>query len=1049
VRISEVCIERPVLATVMSLVIVLFGLISLTRIANRELPDVDPPVVSVTTIYPGAAPEVVETSITSPLEDQIIGIEGVRHVTSTSREQVSQISVEFDLDRDIEAAANDVRDRVARARRGLPEGVEEPLVAKRDADAWPIMWLAMAGQSTDQIQLSKIADTLVKDRLGKLPGVATVMVGGERRYSMRLWIDNERLTAHNLTIADVSDALRRENVDIPSGRVESADIEYTVRSLGELQTVQAYEGLIVAVRGDEPVRLRDVARVEVGPEDDRKLVRFNGDPALGLGVVKQSKANTLTVASAVRNELERLNRELPGDVQIHIAYDASDYIRRSISDVTRTIFEAIVLVVFVIYLFLRTARATVIPAIAIPVSILGTFSILYFTGFTINTLTLMGLTLAIGLVVDDAIVVLENITRWVEDGTPPLEAARRGMREISFAVVAATVSAVAVFLPLLFLQDTTGRLFREFAVTVGGALLISGFVALTLSPALCARVLRPTSRETGVKALLARGFDGMASQYGRWLVPVLKRPRLVVALGALWVLLGVVLYGTLDEELIPNSDRGTVLAFTRAPEGSTIEYTDRYQRAAEQLLLEDEDVARVFSVVALGIGTPGLVNEGFLWTSLVPSSERDASQQEIVDRLVPRFKSIPGITAFPFNPSPLRGFGATPVSMVIQGPDVQELSRYADAIVERLEETPGFKGLRTDLFLNKPQLEVVIDRERASDLGASARDIANTLQILLGGLDVSSFKLGGETYDVIAQLPRASRSTPRDLVDLYVRGRQGRLVSLSQVVEARPTIAPRALPHHDRLRSVTITADLSGLAQGEALARAESVARDVVPEGGGYRITFSGESERFFESGNELAFAYALAILVVYLVLAAQFESFVHPLTILVAVALSFTGALLTLLGVAWLSGFGWTALPGTLNIYSKIGLVMLVGLVTKNSILIVEFANQLRARGVPLIEATQRAARTRFRPILMTALATMVGILPIALGLGAGGESRAPLGLAVVGGMLFSTLLTFFVVPATYVTIAQVRSARQPHRASAAASPIPQPEGSPVGGGS
>ncbi|MEN8180935.1 MAG: efflux RND transporter permease subunit [Myxococcota bacterium] len=1012
-RLSEVCIERPVLATVMSLVILLFGIISFGRLPNRELPDVDAPIVSVTTIYPGAAPEVVETSVTQPLEDQIIGIEGVRHVTSSSREQVSQISIEFELSRDVEAAANDVRDRVARARRALPEEVEEPVVAKQDADARPIMWLAMSGEGYSQIQLSKIADTRVKDRLGKLGGVATVLVGGERRYSMRLWIDQAQLTARGLTIADVVSALDRENVDIPSGRVESTDVEFTVRSLGELRTVAAYEDLIVATVSGDPVRLRDVARVEVGPEDERKLVRFNGVTALGLGVVKQSKSNTLDVAGGVRRELDRLNVELPPGVSIHIAWDASSYIERSIRDVTQTIFEAVVLVVLVIYIFLRTARATIIPAIAIPVSIVGSFTLLYVTGFTINTLTLMGMTLAIGLVVDDAIVVLENVTRWVEEGTPPMEAARQGMKEISFAVVASTVAAVAVFLPLTFLQDTTGRLFREFAVTVGAALLISGFVALTLSPALCARVLRARPKESGVKARLAGSFDALSRGYGRWLTPVVNHPLPVVGLGALWVTLGVGLYlgGALEEELIPNSDRGTVLAITRAPEGATIEYTDRYQKQAEEILLQDPDVARVFSVVALGIGTPGVVNEGFLWVSLVPRDERDRHQREVVDGLRPKLSKVPGVRAFPFSPSPLRGF-SKPVSLVIQGPDLGELHRLAQGVVERLEATPGFASVESNLYLNKPQLEVVIDRERASDLGVSARDIASTLQILLGGLDVSSFKLDGETYDVIAQLPRFDRSSPQDLVDLYVHGRDGRLVSLSQVVQARQTIAPRALPHYDRLRSVTVSARLEDLATGAALEQVRAIAEEEISPAGGYRFTFSGDSERFFEAGDALIFAYALAVLVVYLVLAAQFESFVDPLTILVAVALSFTGALVALIVAG-----------DTLNLFSKIGLVMLVGLVTKNSILIVEFANQLRERGLSLVEATVQAARTRFRPILMTALATMAGISPIALGLGVGGESRAPLGVAVVGGMFFSTLLTFFVVPATYVAVARLRS--------------------------
>jgi multidrug efflux pump len=1011
VKLSELSIDRPVLATVMSLVIVLFGAISLGRLANRELPDIDPPVVSVTTVFPGAAPEVVETSVTQLLEDQLIGIDGVKHVTSSSREQVSEITVEFELARNIEAAASDVRDRVARSRNQLPEEIEEPVVAKRDADAWPIMWLALTGEGRDQIQLSQIVELQVKDRLSKLEGVSGVMVSGERRYSMRIWIDNDGLVGHRLTVADVRDALRRENVDIPSGRVEGREREYTVRSLGELRTVEGYESLIVATVNGEPIRLSDVARVEVGPESERKIVRFDGEPGVGLGVVKQSKANTLEVADRVQAAVVELNDELPGGVRIQVAFDSAEYIRASIRDVSQTIFEAILLVVLVIYLFLRSARATVIPAVAIPVSIVGAFALLYALGFTINTLTLMGVTLAIGLVVDDAIVVLENVTRWVEKGYSPLEAARRGMQEISFAVVAATISAVAVFLPLTFLQDATGRLFREFAVTVAAALLISGFVALTLSPALCALVLREKRSESGLKARLASLLAGIAARYARALGPVLARPIVWLGVGALWIGLGALLYGGIGEELMPTSDRGTVLAMTQAPEGSTIEYTDRYQHQAEALVKAQPEVRRIFSVVALGIGTPGLVNEGFLWISLVPRSDRQRSQQQLVADLQAPLSEIPGVSAYAFNPSPLRGFRGTPVELVLQGPDIVELKQLSDEIKHRLDERPGFARVRTNLYLNKPQLEVSIDRERASDLGVSVRDIASTLQILLGGLDISTFKLAGETYDVIAQLPRSERSDPADLLTLYVRGRSGDLVSLYSVVDSRETVAARALPHFDRRRAVTINADLGDLAQGAAIEEAAAVAEEVIAAAPGVRLTFSGESERFIEAGNALLFAYVLALLVVYLVLAGQFESFVHPLVILVAVGFSFTGALVALK----LTGH-------TLNLFSKIGLVMLVGLVTKNSILIVEFANQLRSRGATVAEATREAAATRFRPILMTALATMVGILPIATGSGAGGEARAPLGVAEVGGMFFSTALTFFVVPATYLAVERFR---------------------------
>ena len=1025
-RISQVCIDRPVLASVMSLIIALFGLISLFRLPNRELPDIDPPVVSVATVFPGAAPVVVETSVTDLIEDQVNGISGVKHVLSESREQVSFVTIEFDLDVDLDQAANDVRDRVARIRNALPDEVEEPVVAKRDSDANAQVWLALSADRYDQIELTSIAETRIVDRLAKLTGVASVIVAGERRYSMRLWIDNRILSSHGLTIADLEVALARENVDIPSGRVESADTEFTVRSLGELSTVDDFENLIIGSYGGSLVRLKDVARVEVGAETLRKIVRVNGSPAVGLGVVKQSKANTMDVAAAVRAEVELIEPELPPGVELAVAFDASRFIQQSINDVTRTIFEAALLVVLVIYAFLRTLRATLIPAVAIPVSILGSLAFLYFAGFTINTLTLMGITLAIGLVVDDAIVVLENITRWVEAGTPPLEAARRGMQEISFAVVAATVSAVAVFLPLTFLTDMTGRLFREFAVTVAAALAVSGFVAVTLSPALCARIVRRGEAESGVKGVLARFFEKLSAGYVVLLRRVVARPMLFAGVGIVWLALGAVLLQQIDEELIPRTDRGYVLVWTQAAEGSTIEYMDRYQYQAEEIVLETPEAQRIFSIIALGLGTPGLVNQGLIFASLVDHSERDRTQKEIARDLGKRLQEIAGIKAYAHEPSPLRGFTSASVDVRIQGPDLQKLADIGEELERRVDAMPGYGNIDVDIHLNKPQFEVDIDRDRASDLGVSVRDIASTLQILLGGRDLSTFKLDGETYDVVAQLGRGERNDPRDLLELSVRSGLGDLISLSALVQVRETTSPRSIHHYDRVRDVRFTVSPEEVSQGEAIFVVSDLARELISDEAGYAVQLAGESEKFIESANALAFAYALAILIVYLVLAAQFESFVHPITILVAVALSFTGALIALM-----------ATDSTLNIYSKIGLVMLVGLVTKNSILIVEFSNRLRDRGKGLVEASIEAAQNRFRPILMTALATMVGILPIALGQGAGGDSRAPLGIAVVGGMFFSTALTFFIVPATYVVIERVRQRVQP-RALSAPDPIP-----------
>ena len=1023
-RLPEICIERPVLATVFSLLIVLFGLVSAPRLPNRELPNVDPPVVSVSTIYPGAAAEVVETSVTEPLEELLIGIEGIDHLTSVSREQVSSITVQFEISRDVDVAANDVRDRVARARSELPEDVEDPVVAKQDADANPVLWMALRG-GRDEVELTHVAETQVRDFLSKLPGVASVFLAGERRMAMRVWIDNERLTSHQLTVADVAGALSRENVDLPSGRIEGAEREFTVRTLGELATAEAFEQLIVESEGREPIRLRDIGRVEVGPESERKLVRFDGLPGVGIGVVKLARANTIAVVDAVLAAAEELNAQLPKGIHLGVAFDRSEHIRESIRDVLKTLAEAVVLVLAVIYVFLRNLRATLIPAVAIPISVIGTFAVLYFAGYSINTLTLMGLTLAIGLVVDDAIIVLENIARWVEGGTPPMAAARRGMREISFAVLVATISVISVFLPLSFLTDTTGRLFREFGITVAAAVAISGFVALTLAPMLCARVLRPPKPERGVKAALARGFDALVAGYEWVLRPGLRHKGITLALGLLWFGVGVALLysGLVRREFVPQSDRGSLRVFTRAPEGSTIEYTRRYQEQVESIVRAIPELESTLSVVALGINTPGLVNEGIVIGNL--RDDRERSTGEIIAENFPAFWAVPGVEAWPSQPPSLgQSWTAAPVSVVLRGPEVEALARYADTVIARASrEIPAIRSLRSDLVLNKPQLDVVIDRDRASDLGVSVRDIATTLQILLGGADLSTFKVEGQTYDVVVQLLRDERSRPGDIPRLYVRGMGERLIPLTSVVQVRGGGAPRGVPHYDRQRAATLGGYVAEDAPlGAILEGVREIALDVLPEDAGYSVAFSGQSEDFYDSSKALNFVYVLSVLVIYLVLAAQFESFLHPIIILTAVALSFTGSLVTLL-----------LTQQSLNLFSQIGMVMLVGLVTKNAILIVEFANQLRGRGRSVYDAALEAARTRFRPILMTAFSTVVGLLPVALGgyrpvaellgVGSGGELRAPLGIAVVGGMIFSTLFALFVVPATYVALEGLRA--------------------------
>jgi multidrug efflux pump len=1035
-RLSQICIERPVFSIVMSLVIVVVGGISLTRLSNRLFPDVDPPFVSVWTLLPGAAPEVVETSVTQVLEDEIIGIEGIKHLTSQSSEEMSSITVQFEIHRNVDMAAAEVRDRVARARGLLPDAVKEPIVSKADADAAEIMWLNLAGGGFDQIELSMLAETRIKDRLSKLPGVAKVTLGGERRYAIRLWIDHERLTARGLTIADVADALERENVDIPSGRVEGSDQEFTVRTLGELKTAEQYGALILANRDGNLVRLRDVGRAEVGAKSDRSVVRIDGLVGLGIGISKQSKANTLDVARAVRAEVDAIRAELPPGTVFSAEWDTSIFVEESVHDVTVTIIYAVVLVLVVIFVFLRSLRATLIPAVSIPVSIFGAFGVLYLVGYSINMLTLMAFTLAIGLVVDDAIVVLENVSRWIEQGVPRMEATRRAMEEIAFAVVTASISVMAVFLPLALLQDEIGVLFREFGVTVAGAVAISAFVALTLSPTLCARLLRSPRDDRGLAIRLRDAVDTLRDLYASRLERSLRLPIIALGLAAAWILFGVLLLMNVEREFIPEADRSGIMTVVEAPQGSTLEYTDRYQREVEEIMRAVPEVRSTFSVIGMGPG--GAVTDGVLFSALVPRGERDASQQQIVDDLNEAFLEIPGVRAYAIN-DPLvwtNDYDPAQVALVVQGPEFRQVAAYAQEIMRRAEAIPGFQNVRVDLKLNKPQLSVWIDRERASDLGVSVRDIASTLQILLGGPELSTFKLAGETYHVIAQLERAERANPTDLYGFYVRSSSGQLVPLDSLVSVTETVSAPALPHFDRLRAATVKANLSDeIALGDALERVTEIAAEVLPTGGGYRTSFSGESERFYESSGALLFAYLFAVVLIYLVLAAQFESFVHPATIMVAVVLSFPGALVALVLVNGIHLVGLTEVPGSLNLFSSIGMVMLVGLVTKNSILIVEFANQLRARGETPFDAILGAARTRFRPVLMTALSTIAGILPIALGFGAGGEARAPLGVAVVGGMAFSTALTFFVVPVVYLVFARLE-ARLRGSAAIAATP-------------
>jgi multidrug efflux pump len=1005
-KLSDVSIRRPVLASMFSTALVLFGVIGYTQLSVREFPDVDPPIISVSTFLPGANPQVIESAVTDPLEDELSTVPGLRTLTSFSAEQVSNITLEFTLDRHVEEAAQDVRDRVQRVRGRLPEDIEEPVVVKQEADANPFFWLALSGANYSLLQLSDIGDRMVKTRLQSLPGVGQARIFGERRFSMRVWLSKAELAARGLTVQDVENAIRTRNVEIPAGRIESQRREFTVRSLGELKTPEEFAELTVANQGGNLTKLKDVARVELGPEDERSALRYKGTPAVAIGIIRQSKANLIEVADAIYGELPAVQRTLPPGVDLIVAFDASVFVRRSIQEAEETLVIAGALVILIIFVFLRNLRATIIPGLAIPTSIVATFALMYFLGFSINNLTLLALTLAIGIVVDDAIIVLENAYRHQEElGKTPEEAAKHGTSEIAFAVIATTISLVAVFTPLAFLKGSTGRLFNEFGIAVAGSVVISGFVALTLTPMLCAKILKVQPRHGRLYMALERGFETIAAKYGGALRWALERRWWVVGGAVATTLLAGVVFMRLQREFVPPEDRGFFVTIVLAPEGASLEYTDGYQRRIEEILGRTKDIRGYFSV----IGFRG-VNFGIIFTRLVDWDERDRTVQEVIAEVQPQYFGIPGIFAFANNPPAFGGFG-NPVQFVVQHPDFGQLLQARDTMVKRARQIAGLVNIDTDLKVNKPELTVSFDRDRAEDLGVSVRDVAATLQTMLGGREVSTFTRNNKLYDVIVRLDPSERATPSDVSGLYVRGADRQLVQLSGLTRVTEGVGPQQLIHFNRVRSFTLSANLKpGFTLGQALDSLDALAREVLPEGS--TTALSGESRELEESGGALYFAFGLALLVVFMVLASQFESLVHPFTVLLAVPLAVTGALLAL----FVAG-------STINLYSQIGMILLIGLVTKNSILLVEFANQLKERGMDTVSAVLESGRVRLRPILMTSFSTIMGAMPIALGLGAGSMSRRPLGYAIVGGILFSTILTLFLVPVAYVLIDRLRA--------------------------
>ena len=1009
----DVSIKRPVLATVLSSVLVIFGIFAYRTLPVREYPDIDPPKVSVSTTYRGASAPIIETQVTQVIEDAIAGIEGIKTIESTSREESSSVSIIFQLSRDIDSAAADVRDRVARVVNRLPEEADAPRIAKTEADARAIMWVAMTSDRLDGLELTDYAERYLVDRLSIVPGVASIRIGAKRRYAMRIWLDKQAMAARQITVQDVEDALRQQNVELPSGRIESRRREFAVRTDSALKTPAEFRNIVVKEAGGYLMRLGEMADVEIAAEDKRSELRANGRNAIGLGVVKQSKANTLEVAKGIRALVDLLRPTLPEGMRLDVSYDQSLFISQSIHEVFVAVAIAFSLVVGVIFLFLRSLRATLIPVVAIPVSLIAAISVLAALDYSINVLTLLALVLAVGLVVDDAIVVLENVHRHIEEGDPPLLAALRGTRQVAFAVIATTLVLVAVFVPISFLEGNTGRLFREFGVAVAAAVILSSFAALSLTPMMCSKWLRPARDEGSFHRRTEPLFAGMRRGYGWLLERALGMPIVVIALALAVSGVAYSMFQALPRQFAPTEDRGIIFIPISAPEGSSLEYTRQYVLEIEKELLplvDEGTAARVFTILAPGFGRPGAVNSAFIFLRLRDWDEREVKQQQVTQRIFPKLLAIPGVRAYAINPPSLgqHGFRA-PVQMVLGGPSHEVLSQWRDRLLARAREDQRLLNVTSDYEERRPELNVRIDRDRAADLGVSIQEIGRTLETMLGSRFVTTYTRGGKEYNVVLQARREDRETPGDLSNLYVRSSSSdRLIPLANLVSYHESAGPRQLKRVDRLRAITISASLApGYNLAEALDDLERMARQELPQEA--RITWKGLSREYKESSTALYFTFGMALLIVFLVLAGQFESFIHPFIIILTVPLAVTGALGSML---------WLGL--SVNVYTQIAMIMLIGLIAKNGILIVEFANQLRDRGQDIRGAVRDAAVIRLRPILMTTIATAFGALPLALATGAGAESRRALGIVIIGGVSFATLLSLFAVPVLYLMLAR-----------------------------
>ncbi|WP_211099983.1 efflux RND transporter permease subunit [Acuticoccus kandeliae] len=1007
---SDLAIRRPVLAAVASLLIIVFGIGALTQLPIRELPDIDTAIVTVRTTYTGAAPEIVDTDITEVVESSIAGISGVKTLSSQSRRGRSQITVEFEVGRNIDEAANDVRDAVARVRAELPDDADEPQVVKSDADGDPVMRLAVTSTRMTPAEITDYVDRYVVDRLATVPGVASVDLYGDRPFAVRIWLDRRAMAARNLTVTDIADALRRANVELPAGEIESQSRQLTVRLNSRLPTVEAFSNVVIDRIAGYPIRLLDVARVVPGVANDSTIVRNNGTVAVGLSIIRQSQSNTIAISNGVRAEIEAMSAGLPDGMAIEVGSDDAIFVAASIKEVVMALGMSLVLVVLVIMAFLRSWRATLIPAITIPIALIGTFTLIAAMGFSINVLTLLALLLAIGLVVDDAIVVLENIQRRIDLGESALVASVLGSRQVTFAVIATSLTLIAVFVPLSMLDGQVGRLFTEFGFVMASAVAISTFVALTACPALASKVLRG-----GTLGAVDENHEGWVMRNFRRLVNAAVRAPLIVLAASVGVAVaGGFVYQTLPQELTPSEDRGVVFVPLTSPQGSTLSFTDTAARQVEQIaepLRQSGDVAAIFTFS----GSFGRTNRSFVVLRLADWDKRDRDHREIVAAMAPQMRNVTAARGFPVSPAGLGLRGSrTPLRVVVSGPDFDSVKVWADELLRRAQENPNLTNMEMDYEENQPQLDISLDRARADDLGVSVETIAGTLQTLLASREVTKFVDRGREYPVLMQAEDKDRASPSDIDFIFVRAGDGEtLVPLNSLVTVKNTAAAAELRRYDRLPSITIEGSLAdGYSLGEAIAYMEAAAAETLPPEA--RLGLAGQSQQFRETSSGVATTFALALLIVFLVLAAQFESFVHPLVIMLTVPLGIAGAVFSL-SLAGLS----------LNIYSQIGIILLIGLMAKNGILIVEFANQLRDEGKGIREAVVDATVLRLRPIVMTVISTVLGAVPLVLATGAGAESRIAIGTVIVGGLVVSGFLTLFVIPVLYDLLARLTRPR------------------------